>query len=651
MKYLFLFLTISVAQAMTPPGCDQLSTIAQRFEKELMSKNLKISGGKDCKDAAIESVKKELDEQRQEGSKEFPLPTHGTALNLFSKHKCSSLSVIDLEIEQLRSEESLLSGIDKLKAKIQTTQDGTKNPELEKAQQSGQKFVEHLRTAQTLELLFKTGTQSANGILLELRKVDSANRNSLEKFSAVVAGLCPQDKTKSKNANDACNPQLFKPNPEAITAINHLIDSLSGKPSEKAKDTNTVDTWLRALAIKRKGAVAEDKEVYTFTQMQSDLASAIPKLEKKEKLTREELRAISSLDQFENANGLEFLTEMATARRDLKSAESNFEFLVEDLANRQAQELQSKISLTWSHFKGQSLGFTDAEVALCNTASVTQTSLDCLNFMASKMPQKFDENSQQTLGVLTKVDFDQMIKSIEGSKSYYEKLTALRSSCLSGEEKDKAKLVACFSEVNKDQAEVREQINALHLLREKIHSENEELLVSRNFALEQMILLCKSSSNSNIEGCESDFENKISPEATVLKNDVMGISVVFSPRPDSLTRMEALCATKKENGNKVTTPTRDQLCAFFDVKPAPFVAPEPARPSTSPDDPNPKIDYLGMGAKIFSDTLTQFVGQKFPPPFPPNPTPYNTFMPSARGPALHEQILMESFAPPRAFYP
>ncbi len=640
MNLLILLFSISLTfAAQNKPGCGELAAMVEGYEKALMNQSAKAPEGKTCVALTSGEVKTELDAQKKEGEEGYPAPLTEEGKKAFNDLKCAKLSVIDSTLERLRNEESLLSGFDKLKATIATSQEGTKETELAKAQESGKLFLKSLRTAQSLELLLKSQSKNSNGLMADLRAVKPEDRKDVASFMKVVAGLCPKDDrvkspTQKTGSVDACNPALFKPDQGTVDAINVLVDSLEEKGDKQAEK---IKSWYDALAIRRKNSADEDAS-YSFNEMQTDLSGVIAKLEKNEALSRDDLRAISRLDQFENASGLVFVEDLMASKKQLSSPADRFKFLVEDLANRQAQELQSKISLAWSEVKKLDHGFSEEQMATCHRAFTFESSMKCLELL--KIVAK------PNLSAGDRAAFDQLIGSIDSSRTYHETLVKAQADCLAFP----ARISQCFTGINRDKALVRDQINSLNLLKEKITREagKGELSVARDFAMEKMATQCKGLAASTVEGCDSDFDGKISREATVLAHDTMEITLLFSPKPESVARMEELCKKDSEKDSN-----RKKLCAYFEEDGNYYPDPKAELLSNQVADPNSKFDLAGAIAKIAAPIFAPACQ----PPMNPYPTMPNVFLPPT--PPLHRQILdphvfiggMGSYRPASTHFP
>lgn len=530
MKLLLILLLIPAAFADSPPACGELGKILQNYEVDLQRKSIK-----NCSSVNVQDIVRDA--------------TVGST-DLITKHMCSDLATIEAELERLKAEDAVLSGIEKLKATIQTSQAGTSNPSLPAAQESGKTFVTSLTAAQSLELLVQSTTQSGSSFLQELKILPIDKRRSSSDFKAAVKEIC---KTKLANEGviDACDP-LFNPDDGAVEEINALVDQATDISAQ-------IPQWKNQLAIKRVNGKPEDGG-YSFTQMRSEMEGAFAKLDRKEKLSREELRVIQNLDQFENASGLAVVDHLSKVKQHKPQfAVDRFRFLVEDSIQRQKHEVQSKTSTFWAGIDQTKLSaIPESDKAICDQAKASyDQALACQYIMKEKVDPSLRMSKQ----------YNEFLDAMTASTNYINKLYGISDECL---EKAKGSVAeSCLNDFTIDQAKLKEQVLQLHLLKEKIGQENEDMMKYRNFALQKFGSQKCYMEASNIEFCDPETDEMISPQANLLTDQLMSISVMYRESLDKEANEKQLADTAQKVENlcnddqKLKKSSEERLCAFF----------------------------------------------------------------------------------------
>lgn len=600
MNLLALLVLIPFAFADSPPTCQELGKIIQGYETDLQKKFIRAPGT-ECRNIKAQDLGTDL-------------PLKNTFY--IDENKCSSLSVIEAQLETLKNQEAILTGIDKLKNSIQVAQQETGSKDQKVARAAGNTFVNNLNTAQSLELLLQGQTESGSSFLAELKKVPQDKRNNPTDFKAAVREICKT--RKEVEGIDPClDPKLFNPNQDAVKELNGLI--AQAEPNE-----NQIQAWKKMLAIKRKN-VAPEESSYSFTQMQSEMNSAFDKLDKGEKLSRSEYKVIRNLDQFENAQGLSFVEDLGLAKDQFKSqfAADRFRFLVEDSRRRQEFEIQSKISIAWADLDTSKLKLEPNDAASCARAKDQfDEALACHFILDNKVKDQLSGDAKSHL--------INLLTPLTASIQYQEKLNVLETSCL---EKVKTEGISasCLNSLNADKAEIQDKILQLNLLKDKIGFENRDLMAYRNFALEKWGTQKCSVGDSAIEFC--DPEDKISQEANILSNTMMDISLVYTPKSDTETDAKKLCEDNDQG--KKTSELR--LCAFFNdttsniVKQDNHAKHDVDGPVEAPDGGNAKAKqrdaWIQGGANILGSILNAFTATNQVPsgvnPYQYNYSPYN----------------------------
>ncbi|WP_408096787.1 hypothetical protein ACJVC5_17260 [Peredibacter sp. HCB2-198] len=606
MNFLVFLALIPFAFADSPPTCQELGRYIQGYEKDLQKKFVR-SPGTECRSLKLEDL----------GSN---IPLKNT--QLIEENKCSSLSVIEAQLETLKNQEAILTGIDKLKNTIKDSKTGTGDKNQAVARTAGNTFVNNLNTAQSLELLLSSHTKEGTPFLAELKKIPQDKRNNPTDFKNAVKELCKNK--QEANVIDACvDPKLFAPNQDAVKEINGLI-------SQAEPNATQIQKWQKMLSIKRKN-VAPEESAYSFTQMQMEMNAGFDKLDKNQKLSRPELKVIQNLNEFENADGLSFVEDLGLAKDQFKSqfASDRFRFLLEDARRRQQYEIQSKISIAWADLDKSKIKFEQLDLNDCNLAKDSyEKALSCHFVLENKIKDQLTGDA--------KAHISGLLGPLGVSIKYENKLANVGDSCLD-EVKTKGILTeGCLKELNAEKADVQDKILQLNLLKERIGFENKDLMAYRNFALLKWGTQKCDVADSLIEFC--DPEDKISREANFLSNAMMDISLVYTPKSEAETEVQKLCEDESEKKKKA----EERLCAFFNDTTSNIVKTDNHKkedvdgPVTAPDGGNAAAKerdaWIQGGTQILNELLRSYNPNRgvlpTTSPYPYNYGPYN----GGRGP-------------------
>ena len=491
MNFLLIFIILtSLSFAGTPPDCNGLGKILQDYEKDLHEKT--IEG---CKSAKIEDLLKGRSVEDPE----------------FLKDKsCLELGTIETQIEKLKAELAILTGIEKLKIEVKSTKEKAGDGDGDKA--AGLSFVESLNTAQSLELLLSTTTSDGELIIQALKKIPSDKLKNQSDLGQRVKELC--SKEKNKTLTNACNPQIFQPGTAASDELIKLITNT------KEISTTEISNWQKQLAIKR--VIPQDNDPgYSFHEMQTELNEAFRTLDNNQLMTKEHLRAIKKLDEFENASGLSFVENLSSLKEKKKNKISSDKFfvLIGDIKLRQQYEVQSKISVAWDNFKGRSLPLSPKETEDCNQSKN--------DYEKANICRMHLEKAQRNLG---QENLKSFLEAIRASSTYVETLVDLEGDCKNQYQKSGQMPESCFQGMTKNMAEVSDQILQLNILKDKIGSENQDIMTYRNFGLKKWADQCQKA-DASIYECEvTDSPNTISKDAYLALSESMSIAIAFTPK-------------------------------------------------------------------------------------------------------------------------
>lgn len=562
-------------------------------------------------------------------------------ISIVDKHKCSDLAIIEAEIRNRENEVAMLRGFQKLKDDIRTEKERTAQTNPRKAQEAGENFANGVLTAQSLEVLLNenTSVEFLTSLRDALSPLPEDQKNNPEVFHSKLRSICAPENERTPVG--PCHSS-FRPNSAALKEINQL---LSVAPSQEQ-----LQSWRDALAIKKL-----DGSPYSFNELHQALQDAYPALkEGKVALTRDQLRAIRALPDFEDASKLSALSQLKEAKGDFKmhTLMEEFKFLAGDLKQRQQFEIQSKVSLLWKNIKNEAPPLTEDERAACESAfqgyDKSKTCLDTLMGQLPSLPASPMKNQIKT-----------MSDSLRAGLNHLDKMQTVEKTCLTPEVLDEAKRSGELSplclnllpDLDSDLAKKQKEIVGLNAIKDKIGSENRRLMDFRNFAIEQMTSNnCASQVSSIGEFCSEELDLGISREAVVLSSDLLKIALVHVPK-QSGTNLEAYC--EDENLKSF----EKKLCEQFDdpeesseeaTPTTPRVIPLPSGESKvdvdNPRSSRAERDAWVQGSVNLASTIMNSLYAK---PYNPyaqmammNPYPYSYYQPTLYNNPAYAQSLL-----------
>jgi hypothetical protein len=574
MKFLLPLFFIPLSFAGSPPGCNELGVILQGYEKDLNAKAIKDCG---------KLTPDELLGGRAVIKREF-----------LEDKKCLELGDIETQIERLKSELAVMDGIVKLKSSLEEDKKKAPNSRAE-----GMSFVASLNTAQSLELLLDTKNSKNESLASYLKNEAKAK----EEIEPKIKDFC---KDLDKKGVNACNTEAFKPSSEAIGEIYNLLSPLL------KVDSDQISKWQNMLAIKRKNQDPEESP-YSFHIMQTELAEAFNAIDSKGLMTKKHLQAISRLDDFENRpSGMGFVDNINSIKdkKKTKILSDKLFLLMGDAKSRQQYEMQSKLSVLFDNYK-------DIVGGICPSVSKDfESAKKCFDAL------KTNKSKVSSAG------FHSQLGAIEASMNFIKVLSDQEESCKNDLETTELLPEKCYQSISEDKADISDQILQLNVLKDKIGSENQDLMTYRNLALNKWY---QNNNCGKIESpmdlCEADTPETISKSALMTVSDSMTVAIMFTPKPEKEvnTKAQELC----DDDNKKKTKSEERLCEFFDDTTPNVVTKkddDSDGPVEAPDGGHEqakiKDAWLQGGANILAQGLSYFMQRNTPPPIQ-NPYPYN----------------------------
>lgn len=600
-----LLIPFSTFAAGNAPGCADLSNYLQFYESELHRKTVK-----GCPDIDHKTI------------------TAGVTTLVdadFLKDKvCLDFTAIETQLQNARLQLSVLNGIDKLKMTIADSKAKTSGSNASAVQVAAKSFVGSLNTAQSLEVLLDSRT-ATKPFILALRDADpnpgfTAQMDLSRRMQKVCAGL-PKE--------GACDPKLFSPNPEAAEEIMGMVKNTNA-PSDKE-----IEEWKKKLSIKRK-APKDGDEAYTFTQMKAELESAVGKFDSKEILTKDEIRAIQKLDEFEDVDGPSIVGDLNIIKNQKKArvASDKFFLLMGDAKLRQQYEIQSMLSIAWNETGAKVPEMSAEESAKCDAGKELYTeAVACIGLLEAKV-SKMQPSAE-------KAKLDRLLPSLRVSVNYASSLESQEAVCKAEIKQNDVLSENCWNKLNVDKAKLQDQIFQLNLLKERISFENQDAMKFRNLAL-QKFKDVKQGCNvvaSTMDMCED--ESVLSKDSALTLSSHMKIAILFNQSAESKslaeTEAKALCDDETRKENEI----EQKLCGFFDDKVPDAIVTNNYKvketpPTEAPEDDREaqrRRDLMLQGTSNILGTVLNGLYPKQPMnsglinPYPYNYAPYNSGRP------------------------
>lgn len=523
MTTLLLFLAmISISFAGSPPDCKELGTIITNYELDLQRATID-----NCSTIQPEQLK---------------ISTDKTDVSQIKGKMCSDLSTIEAEIENLKLQESVLTGIEKLKTVIKDSKEKTSSKDPKSQQVAGRKFATSLDIAQTVELLVHTTDAEGIPLLQRLREIPENKRINATDLSKRVTELC---KDADRKGNSACNVSLFKPTADAFEEINSLINQY--------KDEKQLDSWKKRLSIQKKKKNKDEETIhYSFTQMKQDLGSSFVNIDKNDALSKDQIKAIQNLSEFETASGFSFVEDISKLKTtsQQKVAFDTFSLHMGDAILRQRMDVQSRLSILWQNLPSDTRASLGADAGACQGVHKDySTAAKCLSLL-EKEDLKADQN--------VKANLRRLLPVLSNSVQFEKSLSQAQEKCAQEYKATQTVSESCLNLVNKDAESIRSQITALNLIKERIGSEKSENMIMRNFALEKWRTQKCDVAVSTMDFCEAN--DLVSKEVISTSGDIMDIAVLFAPQSEAETHATQICDDSSRELKKV----EERLCAFFD---------------------------------------------------------------------------------------
>jgi hypothetical protein len=604
------------------PNCNELSQILLKYEKDLHQKTIN-----NCKEVKLAEL----------------INSKATDGKFIEDKLCHNFATIETLLEQKKSELAVLTGIEKLKDTIKNSIEKAK----EGSTKGGENFLKSLNTAQSLELILNTKFKDGDSLA---EKINSHQTNPDELIKKVNEWCKKNEKTQ---VDDACDDRLFKPSDESLKELTSLFQK--NKPTSE-----NVDKWKKKLEIKKKG---EDINLrYSFTEMQKDLKDVFEAFKDGEPLKREHLKKIQELEEFENAYQKSVTTMFRDKDEDPRIMMDRILFSLGDADTRIQYEVQSKLSVFWQEIKEMKLGLTDDQIQNCQKA---KEDFSIAKFCYSDLIQV------QVKKELEKKGLGKLLDALQVSIDYQDKISKQKNQCENKLDKEKLPEMDCFKNFDEDKSNLSNEILQLNILKDKIGSENQDLITYRNFTLYKWQFLKCGIEESPMDFCESDQTTQtISREALMTAKDSLEIAVLFTPKSDEDEKAaHKLCHDK---GIEKRKDLEEKLCEFFHYKSSrkcnfnseepsnnPGSSQEEARNPDSTTDSDNSVntprnyakervrDAWIDGLKNTAAGLTNFFRQNsFNNPMPSTmaPYPYN-YVPMTQGPApmsISESILFNA---------
>jgi hypothetical protein len=582
--FVSLLFLIPLSFAGTAPDCQGLGKILEDYEKDLQKKSIVQCEKLNHIDLLGSMPVKDAD---------------------FLKGKlCLELGNIETQVEKLKAELAVLTGIDKLKTAVSKSKEKAEDG----SRVAGLSFLSSLNAAQSLEVLLGTVLKDGKMLIEKIKELPPEKRLTQKDLVSQVQNFC---KEEDKNQVNACNPKVFNPDQDASRELLDLIKN-------STVDKSQISKWQKMLAIKRKN-VSEEDSSYSFHQMQTELASAFRTLDRKEIMSKNHLKAIAKLDDFENAQGLSFVEDIASIKdkKKTKILSDKLFVLMGDAKLRQQYEVQSKLSVLLENY-GSEFKLSPSEKSTCDEAKII--------YEKAKACHGFLEREQKSL---SQENIKTHLSSLRASVDYIDSLEEMEGQCREDLKSTGILPPNCYEHFEKDMAEVQDKILQLNILKERIGSENQDLMTYRNFALKKWGEMCQKA-DSPMDFCESpDTPGTISKESFLTISDIMKISIATPKITEDDEKIKVLC---DDTDKKKRAQYEEKLCAFFDDMTSDIIMTKneshPDGPVKAPDGKHKEAAlrdaWIGGTALVVSEGLKYFMPRTSPTNMPAmNPYQYN----------------------------
>lgn len=507
-----------------------MGKILEKYEMAIQKDSIK-----DCKDDTYKSLIKGIPVVNPE----------------FLKGKaCQDMATVELQLHQLQLELSVLDGLNKLVETVKTSKEKASDKKPEVARLNAHKFLDSLDIAQSLEVLLASKTEDGKSFLEALKELPKNKLLNENDLKDQVKELC---KSASKKDQAACNSKQFTPQKVAGEEIIGIIQNTGDIKGN-------LDRWKNQLAIKRKNKEKDAKaEAYTFTQMREGLAESFWSLDHKKVMSKDQLRAIQALDEFEFDDKFSFVQDIKGVRdqKKIKTVSDKFFLLMGDAQKREEYHVQSKLSVIWNDVRDQ-VPLKDEEKKSCEAAKSSYGNvLLCAHALEKALP-----NVTEALALPKLKNF---LPALKTSMDYIDKLTDKQNACKQEIETNEVVSEACYAEFNRDRAKVQDQILQLNIIKDRIGHQNEDNMKFRNFALEKWTTQKCSEKSSDMDLCEDN--SIISKDAALTINEAMNISVLYSRSAKEISDAEEIVKPLCKDGSRKRIKSEDHLCEFFYQKP------------------------------------------------------------------------------------
>lgn len=601
MKYFILSaLFIPLSYAGSPPACKELGDILQSYEVQLQRDTIR--------DCSKDDLYKRL------------TPPGATDQEFLKDKICSNLATIEAELNQYRMELAVMNGLHKLVETVGNAKDGTENKNQNVARANGKTFVVSLNTAQSFEALFATTTADGKPFMQALREVEDIKLLSQRDLSDRVFELC---KNQSKNEDNACNPKVFRPGPEATTEILGLI-----KEGDRTKpiDIEKISKWQGQLAIKRKTPKEGEPDSYSFLEMQRELGGAFENIDNKTVMTKSQLQAIEKLDDFTYDKSFSFVEDISLLKDQNKKkiASDKFVLLMGDAQLRQQFEVQSKLSVVWQDVGTQVTGLSEDQKAQCDRAKALYTdAVACSQSLANAIKDQSDAGLKSKL--------EQFLSPIKTTTDYVELLASQEAICRDELKSNQTVSEACFNSFNRDRAALQEKILLLNTVKDKIGSQNTTAMKFRNLALQKWTDQKCQSIASPMDMCEDT--TVFAQNASLAIQDSMNIAVMFtSSEAEKSSAMAAAEEVCDDDTRGEPTRIEIRLCEFFNDTTSDVIETDNNKDKTGINlkpagngRSATKDAWLQAGSDFLKDVLPMFMPKTTPTGVNPYPYNYNPY--------------------------
>jgi hypothetical protein len=512
-------------------------------------------------------------------------------------YKCKDLSAIEARLKSLENELAMIRGLEAVRKEVIDGQkkiaDINKPVLIAKASET---FLSNLAIAETMELMLATTSANGKNLFSELAEKPAGDWDTPAKLKPVIESFCKDHQIQGTSICSG-GKNITQ---ESFLAIRDFVGI--GEETQKKFKKGHIKDLQAALSITK-----EDDKEYSFNK----LASLLKDMPRDGELNKEHMEILKAMPTIKANKKFSYLTQMKEAKDvlDIQNGAKQFKFFLQDLANRQAWELKSKLSVVL--FEHSSKIPKEGQKACLDARTLSKPIAECLKPLTSEANKE-----QHSRAIVSDLE-----KELTLGEKHLGEVNKLIEICVP--DQDLKMPPECEPAVTAKEADLIPQIQFLNAMKIYLLKGKDDTIKLYNYALAQMREKgCGKIEKTDVLNCYQDVGN-ISKEAVALSGAATDIIHILA-KPDDEADISELC--DKEDEKKDLTYLK-RLCEIDEANNKPN-GPEPRNPddieaSTDPGGRNPMSEAWRDLALLGAQTL----GQMLAPPIEAGPNPYGPIYP------------------------